>query len=318
METDDEYFCLTPGLSFATANPWSIIQGDIDYSFWNINTMQAVEAKVMLDIIFDQTKYKPQLLLPGVYMNSQYTQMCGFAFHIQRFHISTMSPVSEYFPSPCFKIEYLHPSLKITSRVSSGVDLQTLMDRFDPQVPLQYSSASPVESLRVAVQLGASLTFKGQELMFTGTYRDWYNRMIPSYNFTLAETLDVKEAISEVTIKNHVRLGDLLLTNIARGVYIWGEHNIPLRPRYTVIDTLLLQFHFATAELGIEYRPELDGIVTALPPLTLIHPAIGIRVRTITFFGTVINSTGITGDYYDGYPVLERAFAGGIRFKTTF
>jgi hypothetical protein len=290
----------------------------VAYSFWRINARQEIEAQTMIDIIFDRTRYKPHLLLPGVYMHNQYTQLCGVAFHIQHFHVSTVSPVNEYFPSPCFKIEYLHPSYAVTSEISSGVDLLTLKDRFDPTVPLQYSTTAPIESLRIAVALSASLTFNDQQFEVSGTYRDWYNQIIPARNFALAETSDAQEMISEVTMENRIQIGDLTLTHIARGTYVWGENDIPLRPRYTVNDTLSMDISWLFAGVAVYHRPACRGIVSDLPSLTLVHPVIGIRYHFITVFGTVINSTGMTGDYYDGFPVGARAFAGGIRFHTTF
>lgn len=318
LKHEDEYLRITPGLEFASSNPWSIVQGYVAYSFWRINSRQKIEAQTMLDIIFDRTQYKPQLFLPGVYMNDQYTQLCGIAFHIHHFHISTVSPVNEYFPSPLFKIEYLHPSYTVASEVMSGVDLLTLKDRFDPALPLQYYTTFPVESLRVAVHLSASLIIHDQQLEVSGAYRDWYNLMIPADDFALAETLDVQELTSEVVLKNRIPLGDLMLTHVAHGSYVWGENAIPLRPRYAVYDTLTMDISWLTAGVAIEHRSALKGITSDFTSLTLIHPMIGVRYRTVALFGIVMNSTGLMGDYYDGFPIPPRAFAGGIRFHTTF
>lgn len=314
----EKRLCLTPGLTFSSTNPWSIIQGSINYSFWRIHTTQAVEANTMIDIIFDQIEYKPQLRLPGVYINSRYTQFCGFAFHIRNFHISSISPVSNYFPAPCFRLEYLIPAFRIGAEIRSGVVLKTLKDRFDPLVPIHYRMTNPVESLRVEVRIGAQVRLHNHSLEINGQYSDWNNYLIPSQNFILKETLDVKNMKMTWAIRNQLHRGRLTIAHTVCGTYIWGDTNIPLQPPYTIVDTLIFEYSVLYAQANAEYRAAHTGITGELPTLFLLHPSIGIRFTTVTIFGTVFNSTGVHGEYYDGYSVPARAFAGGIRFKTTF
>jgi len=318
MKHDDEYLCITPSLTFASTNPHSVIQGYIEYSFWKINSSKEIEAKTMFDIIFDRIQYKPQLLLPGVYINNHYTQACAVKFHIRNFHISALSPVSDYFPSPCFRIEYLLPAYRIAGEIRSGAVIKTLKDRFDPLIPLHYTTTNPTESLRVEVRISTALKLSDHAIKVDATYRDWYNLEVPSSYFVLREMLDVKDLFTDLSIHNRFDVGKLHVLNTVHGTYIWRDTSIPFRPRYTVVDTFTLEYAMVFSRVSIEYRTMQKGLDADLPAILLVQPSFGVRFRSLTFFGTIMNSTGADAQYYDGYPVPTRAFAGGIRFKTTF
>lgn len=318
MKGNDEYLCFIPGFDFATTNPWSVMCGTFGYAIWDINTTRTIEASTRFDIIFDRTTNKPLVMLEGIYTNDHYYQLCGGSIHIQHFHITATSPVNDFFPSPCISIASLHPSYRVISEIRTGAVLKTLGDRFDPHVPLHYTMAAPVESLRVAARLDIAFDLYNHTFEMTGNYRSWHNRLLPARNFTQGETLDLQEGDVNLRIRNAIDHANLHITNAVCGSYSWHDNALPFRPRYSVVDTLDLEYHFIFTEVTLEYRTAHTGIAADLPACLIINPRAGLRYRSLTLFAAVMNSTGTDREYYDGYHIPARAFAGGVRFRKTF
>jgi hypothetical protein len=318
MKRDDEYLCITPGFNFATTNPWSVMRGMFGYTIWDINTSRVIEASTRFDIIFDRPANKPHVLFQGIFTNDRFYQICGGGIHIQNFHIMAISPVTDFFPSPCVSIASLHPSYRIVSEIRTGAVLKTLSDRFDPHMPLHYTSAEPVESLRVAARLGISFDLYDHTFEMKADYRNWYNRTLPAPNFALRETLDVQEVDVTLRLYNTIDNANLHVRHAVCGCYSWQDNTLPFRPRYSVLDTLGLKYRFIFAEILLEFRTAHRGIAIDIPSSLFLDPRIGICYRTVTLFMAVTNSTGTQCEYYDGYWTPERAFAGGVRIKAAF
>jgi hypothetical protein len=318
LKRDDEYMYFTPGFDFAKATPWSVMQGRFTGTIWSINATGTLEAGNHFEIIFDRMMYKPQLVFDGLYTRNKYIQLCGSAFHIQDFHICVLSPVSDYFPSPHIHIEFLQPSVRIQTEVRSGAVLQTLRDRVDPHLPLHYTMNAPVESLRVAARLGTVIDLYNHSLRVSGTYRDWHNLAVPSYDFALQETLGIQEIDIDGTLRIQHDYRDLHIANILVGTYSWRSFQLAFCPRYTISDTTTIEYNLFYAAVAVQYRSAHSGIVAHIPAGLIIDPQVGLRYHDFTFFLTVMNSTGAKGAYYDGYDILPRAFAAGIRFRKIF
>ncbi|MBN2620310.1 hypothetical protein JXB22_04390 [candidate division WOR-3 bacterium] len=318
MKRDDEYFCITPGFNFATTNPWSVMRGLFGYTVWDINSFRFIEASTRFDIIVDRIVNKPHLSLQGIFTNDRFYQLFGGGVHIRDFHIMAISPVTDFFPSPCVSIASLHPSYRIISEIRTGAVLKPLSDRFDPSLPLHYTSAAPIESLRIAAHIGISFDLYDHTFEMRADYRNWYNRSVPAADFLLKETPDIQEVNVGLRVRNTIDQTHLHIRHTVYGCYSWSDSILPFRPRYTVLDTLGFEYRFIFAEIAFEYRAAHRGISTGLPSSLLVDPRIGVCYRVVTLFIAVKNSTGTQREYYDGYWTSARAFTGGVRFKTAF
>jgi len=318
LDKVDYYEAVCPGLSFASTNPWSIISGRTEFDFWEINGMHHIEGKTKLNIFFDRLWFLPYFEINNFYINRGLKTDAAAKVHIRNLHLAIGSSISDAFPAPRLYLQYSIPGLKFSAGVKSGDVYKTLKERFTPNTPLKYRMAVPEENLRVGFELNISFEFLNQSLDITGTYNDWFNRLIIGKNFEIDYLEEVKEINIGIKLNDNLTFSRLKIVNGLRLDYNRADLEIPFMPEYLFCDSLSIEYGILNLCTEIKYLSRRNGLTQSLSPTMLVTPTIALQFRHFTLFTTIANATDYTDLLFDEYRLKGRQYAGGLKFHCKF
>jgi len=314
----DEYRFIAPQLAAVIQLPWSFLTTTVNADIWQINTLNFQEYTASADLIFDRIIYMPHFVISGIYSGRKLEPTITGKLHINRVHLSIGSLLSGNFPSPVFHIQYLKPTLKIGAKFMNGVLSQTLEQKFDPSLPLQYRISIPSESLKTSIMLDCNLDFHDQIFAGKASYNSWYEKNAPGAGFIIDSRKDVEELNFCIAMKNSIRSRDMHLENSLNIIYTWVDSAIAFVPRHAVYDTLVIALGFFEIKAAaLQYAPR-QGVTHNLPALFLINPGIGCHYKGFMVFFNVHNATDEKEEIFDGYFMNGRQYAAGLSFDYSF
>jgi hypothetical protein len=314
----DEYRLLAPKLDAIIRLPWSFFSTAVNAELWQINTIDYQEYTASADLIFDRVIYMPHFTINGIYSGKKLQPTITGKLHINRVHLSIGSLLSRSFPSPVFHIQYLKPTVRIGARFVNGVLPQTLEQRFDPSLPLQYRISIPTESLKTSITLDCNLDFHDQIIAWSASYNVWYEKNTPGEGFIINSKEDVEELNFCIAIRNSITSKDMHLKNSLNVIYTWSDSIIAFVSPHAVYDTLIIALGpIEITASAVQYAPR-HGVTHSLPALFILNPSLCYSYKGFMVFLNVDNSTDEKKEIFDGYFLNGRQYAAGLRFDYSF
>ncbi|MGB3340718.1 MAG: hypothetical protein WBB37_04475 [bacterium] len=315
---NDEYRFLAPELDAIIQLPWSFFSTAVNAELWQINTINYQEYTASADVIFDRVIYMPHFSISGIYSGKKLEPTITGKLHMSRVHLSIGSLLSRSFPSPIFHIQYLEPTVKIGAKFMNGALSQTLKQRFDPSLPLQYRISIPTESLKTSITLDCSLDFHNQIIAWSASYNGWYEKITPGEGFIISSKKDVEELNFCVAIRNSITSQDMHLNNSLNIIYTWLDSAIAFIPRHAVYDTLIIAMGPLEITASAVQYTRRHGVTHILPALFMINPKLGYYYKGFMVFFNVNNATDEKEEIFDGYFLNGRQYVAGLSFDYSF
>lgn len=315
---NDEYRFLNPNLSLRTEVPWAFISSTISTELWQINRINYQEYTASADIIFDRIIYMPHFLINGIYSGKKLIPTITGKLHINKIHLSIGSLISKSFPSPMFNIQYLNPTLKIGARLMNGTVVQTLKQKFEPMLPLQYRISIPTESLKTSIVLDCKLDFYNHVIMCSAYYNSWYEKNVPEQGFIISSKKDVEEFKFHIALINNFKSKGMHIKNSLSITYTWLDSTIAFIPRHAVYDTINIGMGPIEITTAVVQYASRNGIIHDLPSMFLISPKFGYHFKRFTLFLKIHNATDEKEEIFDGYFLNGRQYAAGLKFESSF
>jgi len=318
QQSVEEYELFRPSAEYSVMLPWAVFFGNLNYDQWTINRGRFVEKTGKLALVFDKTTYLPHLEITGISTAGKTKTTFAGNLHINNLHFGIGTPVLDGFPSPVVSISYLEPSVKIRTFIKTGVVSQTLSQFFEPEKPFRYPAPVPDESLLVGAEAMTTFDWVDHRIDLRGRYYSWNTRLIagPGYDFIMVHSLE--EADFSVNLTNALVWKRLELRNSFIGQYNWASAAMPFFPRYLIEDTISLVCGILHVACRCQYTHKRTGINIRLPSVILFCPLVGIKYKFLELYATVFNIAGLRKEYYDGYFMSARQYAGGMKIDLTF
>lgn len=315
---NDEYRLLYPNLDIVMNLPWATIFAGANADIWQINGLNYQEYSCCVDLIFDRVIYLPHFKIDGIYSGKKLEPNLACKLHIRNLHLAIGSPLSGSFPAPTLNIQYLDPMVKVSARFKTGPIIQTLKQKFDPALPLQYRISIPSESLKTSIALDIELDLYHHNFRISGSYNNWHEKLAPSEGFVIRTEENVEELKISVTVKDYFTYRNMHFRNFLHITYDWLDTTIAFVPRHAACDSVSIRMGPLVIAAEIVHYAARDGITDGLPVLFLISPSIGYQYKLFKIFLTMHNATDETKQIYDGYLLNGRQYAAGLIFKYAF
>lgn len=318
LQRNDEYKLLTPSLDFSSTLPWALIFGEFNYDLWQINNRNHTEHEGKIAIIFDQTAYLPHFEISEVYTGDEIKPAITGKLHVRNFHVALGTPMLYGFFSPHLEIQYLDPKIKIETKFTSGPVYTTLRNYFDHEIPIKYRAPVPDESLKIGIDIDFTLDLYEHLFGLYSSFRRWSARLIPASNFRLVKLYDVQEANFSGVMKNNFSTKLLNISNALHVQYNWTDIAIPLLPKYTLVDTVSINFGLVEISSDFLYLSRRDGVNKKLPHIIIINPTLGLKFKFLKIFMKLYNITNEKTEIFDDYTLTNRQYTGGLEINYRF
>jgi hypothetical protein len=317
LRRDDEYRFVKPGLDIVGFPSFAVIPLSIDYHYWEINQGSASEGEATISLIFDKTRYLPCFTARSLYLDERLNTILSGQIHIQNVHLLVSSPVTGGL-SPLFGITYKKPFIDIGVQIQTGITYNLLSEYFKDDVPIQFRTSVPNETLKVSVDFDAGFDMHDHSVRLLCSYKDWHHRLTPGEDFQISHIKETQEINATLQFNNSLRqtFGDI--SNVFVLSYNWSDSTIAFLPEYTVIDTLQLRLGPFEIAADIRYVSEREGIEQTLSRYYIINTDFGIRVYWLKPYIAVHNTTDQRDEIYDGYFLAGRQYAGGLHVEARF
>lgn len=314
---EDDYRLLTPSIDFIGFPSFALMPVSLDYYYWEINGESSSEAEGKVSLLFDRTRYLPCLTARGLYTDQQFKTILSGQIHIQNVHLLVSSPISGDL-SPLLRITYAKPFITIGTQIQTGVKYNLLNEYFMIDVPMEFRTPIPDETLRVSVDFDAEFTTQNHSIALCFSYKDWHHRLVAGEDFQLSHINETQEISSHLQIRNQLSHSRWDISNICTISYNWSDSTISFLPEYAVIDTLRLHLGRFELSADIRYVSERPGIEKTLPRYYIMSTDFGIRIYCFKPYIAIHNITDETSEIFDGYFLNRRQYAGGLHVKGRF
>lgn len=309
----EEYNLISPGAQFTLFTPSLVAEGAMDWNRWRLEDETVHEAIGNLLFTFDRIAHMPQLEMNSIYTQRRLKSSFHTQVHVGNFHLKAGSLINAGFPSPIVSISYSKLWINVVTRFSSGVQHRTLESVFKPQLPIRYPAGIPTETLSIRSDVILEFNFIGQHLEFGASYKEWLCRLNVGEDFMISQANRVKETNLSVSLRNTWRIKELLFSNRLCASYNHSDSSIAFLPEHTINDTLTVHIGMIEMSANARYESLRDGVTKALPSYYILNTTAGIRISAIKFYLEIANLTNRKSEIYDGYYLIGRKYAGGIK-----
>lgn len=314
----DEYLQIKPGADLTLFTPSVLAVGSFDWHRWLMNDQISHEVTGEIMLAFDRMRHVPQLTLAGMYLNDDLVPSASLRINVGDFHLKVGSLIRTVPFSPSIAITYAEPWVDITTRIRTGIKHNMTEELFEPELPLKYTSAVEAETLSMAAEVTAAFNLGGQELRFSGSYREWTYRLDIDSSYRLSGTREVHEFNLSLSARNRLSVAALHLDNSLHLLYNTSDSALAFVPGHSVIDTMAIRISIFELAGSMRYVPARSGILEELPGYCRLSAAAGIRIMILKCYVAIDNITDTRIEIYDGYFLTGRQYAVGTELAIVF